>query len=129
MATSDLQLPPTGFQRMLSWQLSQVPDYTQSESVMNKKYKRRKKQKEDTDIEQHVDFSSTEKKQEYIVINSDGEEDIYYSAPETPITSEEEEEEDFGILPSPESHDSSLVELSPEKTKKRCGDAYHCFLK
>ena len=119
MATSDLQLPPTGFQRMLSWQLSQVPDYTQSESVMNKKYKRRKKQKEDTDIEQHVDFSSTEKKQEYIVINSDGEEDIYYSAPETPITSEEEEEEDFGILPSPESHDSSLVELSPEKTKKR----------
>ena len=121
MATSDLQLPPTGFQRMLSWQLSQVPDYTQSESVMNKKYKRRKKQKENTDIEQHVDFSSTEKKQEYIVINSDGEEDVYYSAPETPITSEEEEEEDFGILPSPESHDSSLVELSPEKTKRCVG--------
>ena len=120
MATSDLQLPPTGFQRMLSWQLSQVPDYTQSELVMNKKSKRRKKRKESTDIEQHVDFSCTGKKQEYIVINSDGEEDIYYSAPETPITSEEEEEEDFGILPSPESHDSSLVELSPEKTKKRC---------
>ena len=99
----ELLAAPVEFKRMLSWQLS-----TPSNALNTKRKRRRKKSQEakklstsgdsgdegtDQDEEQ-VDFAldDDEKTAEYayIYVNSDGEEEIYYSAPESPLTSEDD---------------------------------------
>ena len=90
---------PVEFKRMLSWQLS-MP----SSAPATKRKRRRKKSQEvqklstsqesgDEDQEL-VDFAhdgdEITAEYAYIYVNSDGEEEIYYSAPESPLTSDED---------------------------------------
>jgi hypothetical protein len=90
---------PVEFKRMLSWQLS-----TPSSAPVTKRRRRRKKSQEaqilsnptqslgDED-EELVDFAPDGDEitadYAYIFVNSDGEEEIYYSAPESPLTSDD----------------------------------------
>ena len=90
-----LLAPPTEFKRMLSWQLSQV----QSGPVFSRSKKSTKKRKQsaaqseeldsDDDITAYDDV--TYGSYAYIVVNSDGEEEVYYSAPESPLRSDDDE--------------------------------------
>lgn len=106
-----LEAPPVEFKRMLSWQLS-----SPTVAPSNAKKQKRKKSKEarkpalsgneefgslgddETYVrsdEEQVDYSSADVDERageyaYIYVNSDGEEEVYYSAPESPLTSEDE---------------------------------------
>ena len=87
---------------MLSWQLSQV----QSSPVYSRSKKSAKKRKQSAaqsdDYEASLELDSdddisayddvTYGSYAYIVVNSDGEEEVYYSAPESPLSSEDEDE-------------------------------------
>ena len=98
-----LLVAPVEFKRMLSWQLS-----TPSSSVPATKRKRKRKKTQEAHklSSSHVPAQSGEEDQEvvdfasdddeitadyaYILVNSDGEEEIYYSAPESPLTSDDD---------------------------------------
>ena len=101
MAAQGEDVPPPHFQRMLSWELSQVVDY--SEITKTKKKKRRKRSEEVEKQQETLDHSiqsyptSPAEPSPYKVINSDGEEDVYYSAPQTPDVSSSDEE--LALLP------------------------------
>ena len=95
---------PFEFRRMISWQLSQVQEQLESYSTSHKKQKRRKHKLSDkTDgdsleiIPKQPDTTDSWDESEhhdttgYLVVNSDGEEEMFYSAPESPVTSEDEE--------------------------------------
>lgn len=106
-ATS-LFAPPTDFKRMLSWQLSSATE------VATKKRRKKKKRmhsepqgvsnsptcSDDSDFESQFDTSASNDSAKfvytYVVVNSDGEEEVFFSAPESPISSEGEE----GIPPT-----------------------------
>lgn len=104
--TSRLAAPPTDFKRMLSWQLSSAA------SVPLKKKKKKKKQTQDghesltytddSDIGSEFDDLITSDPEDnseygyaYVVVNSDGEEEVYFSAPESPLWADNDE----GISP------------------------------
>ena len=95
---------PVEFKRMLSWQLS-----TPSRAPTTKRKQKRKKSQEakrqstsddplqsgdDSEDQDLVDFAPDGDEitadYAYIYVNSDGEEEIYYSAPESPLTSEDD---------------------------------------
>ena len=95
---------PFEFRRMISWQLSQVQEQLESSSTYRKKQKRHKHKLSDKTDEDSVELISKqpdttnswdESKHHdttgYLVVNSDGEEEVFYSAPESPVTSEDEE--------------------------------------
>ena len=105
-------VPPTEFKRMLSWQLSQV----QSSPVFSRSKKRDKKRKqsaaepEDCDSDDDIGaYDDTYGSYAYIVVNSDGEEEVYYSAPESPLGSEGEDMDDVIAMVD--------VELPPQVKK------------
>ena len=91
---------PIEFKRMLSWQLS-----APTASPITKRKRKKKKQREDpvtdlpllgvdgplSDEDNQVDDDKTAE-YAYIYVNSDGEEEVYYSAPESPLTSESDDE-------------------------------------
>ena len=101
---------PIQFKRMLSWQLS-----TPTAAPIAVKKKRKKKKSRDvdnvlssspgddlslgddrSDEEEVVDCPTVEDCDDktaeyaYVYVNSDGEEEVYYSAPESPLTSDDE---------------------------------------
>ena len=91
---------PVEFKRMLSWQLS-----TPSSAPTTKRKRRRKKNQEaqmlstsrdptqsGDDDQELVDFAPDDDEitAKYIFVNSDGEEETYYSALESPLTSEDD---------------------------------------
>lgn len=90
-----LSAPPTEFKRMLSWQLSQprvVP-------VKRKKQKAKRARKQSGEGEEPEVETGSGRGQDsdedleafaYVVVNSEGEEEAYYSAPESPVSSEDE---------------------------------------
>ena len=95
---------PFEFRRMISWQLSQVPERLESSSISCKKQKHHKHKLSDKTDEDSLELISKqpdttdswdESKHHditgYLVVNSDGEEEVFYSAPESPVTSEDEE--------------------------------------
>ena len=126
--------PPPSFQRMLSWQLSQVVDYT-ADNKKTKKKKRKKSRNEDnlpspattplSDTTDTPSFTDQQSDNGYTVTNSDGEDEVYYSAPETPYTSSDSDEDDMATTTSSvsslptatESLDSYLTDY--HKTKGR----------
>ena len=91
---------PIEFKRMLSWQLS-----ASTASPIAKRKRKKKKQREDpvtdspllgadgplSDEDNQVDDDKTAE-YAYIYVNSDGDEEVYYSAPESPLTSESDDE-------------------------------------
>lgn len=94
---------PIEFKRMLSWQLSATTDVSSS----RKKKRKRKKSREAGNLDQGRDELEGEPVQEsedeltdgistteyaYVYVNSDGEEEMYYSAPESPLTSEDDDQ-------------------------------------
>ena len=99
-----LLAPPTEYRRMLSWQLSQLqPAPVTSTRRAQKERERRRKcssNAEVDDIQSSGDIAGEEEEEEdaeergeeggfaYLVVNSDGEEECYYSAPESPPVSE-----------------------------------------
>ena len=92
---------PIEFKRMLSWQLS-AP--TASPITKRKRKKKKKLLSEDpvtdssllradgplSDEDNQVDDDKTAE-YAYIYVNSDGDEEVYYSAPESPLTSEDDD--------------------------------------
>ena len=87
--------PSGGYQRMISWELSQVQDYLTEATKPQKKNKKRTPSKS-TD-ENELDFETInlvgggeEGVAGYLVTNSDGEEELYYSAPQSPLTSDDD---------------------------------------
>ena len=95
---------PFEFRRMISWQLSQDQEQLESSSTSRKKQKRHKHKLSDkTDGDSFeiilkqpdtIDSSDESKHHDttgYLVVNSDGEEEVFYSAPESPVISEDEE--------------------------------------
>ena len=102
--------PPTEFKRMLSWQLSQV----QSSPIFSRSKKRAKRRKQSAVEPQDYDSDSETDacnygSYAYIVVNSDGEEEMYYSAPESPVSSEGEDMADITAVVD--------VELPPQVKK------------
>ena len=92
-------LPPTEYKRMLSWQLSHARDapVVTSRKRQKKLQKRKAKAGEAASAPDH-DCSSSEGEYAeqdgsgyaYLVVNSEGEEEWYYSAPESPVESGDE---------------------------------------
>ena len=95
---------PFEFRRMISWQLSQVQEQLGSSSTSRKKHKRHKHKLSDKtdgdslevtpkqpDTTDSWDDSKHHDTTGYLVVNSDGEEEMFYSAPESPVTSDNEE--------------------------------------
>ena len=93
---------PTEYRRMLSWQQSQL----QSAPVTNARRRERKRRRRSSngagDVESsrcsdakegedHMDEGGCGEEGDFVslVVNSDGEEDCYYSAPESPLGSED----------------------------------------
>ena len=128
-------IPPPHFQRMLSWRLSQVVDYSQTATTARKEKKKKRKESKDKGQRKFLpdptmlDTDSAavsppdkQPKEGYIVTNSDGEEEVYYSAPETPGVSESDENEDDMLSLSTRSLEASeVVELEKNlhQTKSR----------
>ena len=94
-------LPPTEYRRMLSWQLSQVSREPVRKSRKTQKESERRRERQIPDLTASVTGSrngagSSEGDEEeeedeeyaYLVINSEGEEECYYSAPESPLDSD-----------------------------------------
>ena len=80
---------------MISWELSQVQDYLTEATKPQKKNKKRTPSKS-TD-ENELDFETInvvgggeEGVAGYLVTNSDGEEELYYSAPQSPLISDDD---------------------------------------
>ena len=97
---------PTEYRRMLSWQLSQLQSapVTNARGREREKRKRRKRSSNGAgevesggcsdakEGEDHVDEGGCGEEGGfvYLVVNSDGEEECYYSAPESPLGSEDD---------------------------------------
>ena len=95
---------PMEYRRMLSWQLSQL----QSSPVTNARRREREKRRKCSsrgagevesggcsdakEGEDHVDEGDYEEEGDFInlIVNSDREEECYYSAPESPLGSEDD---------------------------------------
>jgi len=124
--------PPTEFKRMLSWQLSRPHDIPVSSS--KKKVKKRKKQGlgseevrsllsdelsplGDDDSDQFGgDFSDLDCFG-YIVLNSEGEEEVYFSAPESPLLSSDDDLDDVATTTSDWSTRDTQLKLPPQERK------------
>ena len=119
---------PVEFKRMLSWQLS-MP----SSAPATKRKRRRKKSQEvqklstsqesgDEDQEL-VDFAhdgdEITAEYAYIYVNSDGEEEIYYSAPESPLTSDEDLSTTPTDPPPNAISDNTTLRPTQPQTRKR----------
>ena len=132
-----LLVAPVEFKRMLSWQLS-----TPSSSVPATKRKRKRKKTQEAHklSSSHVPAQSGEEDQEvvdfasdddeitadyaYILVNSDGEEEIYYSAPESPLTSDDDldttptDPQPNAILDTTNIHSSQQQQSRKKKSKR-----------
>ena len=125
---------PVEFKRMLSWQLS-----TPSSAPVAKRRRRRKKSQEaqmlstsndptqspgDED-EELIDFAPDGDEitadYAYIFVNSDGEEEIYYSAPESPLTSDDEGPGNSPSHPQPNtaSVSTNVLLLDQQQVRKK----------
>ena len=98
----ELLAAPVDFRRMLSWQLS-MPSGPPTAKRKQRKKTRYEAQKSSTfddlslledESQESVDFTLCGDEEiaecAYIYVNSDGEEDVYYSAPESPLISEDD---------------------------------------
>ena len=122
---------PVDFKRMLSWQLS-TPTNVPSKS----RKQRRKRSKEarqlapdDPHPSQGAGYSDEEQldfpgggdgeiaEYAYVYVNSDGEEEIYYSAPESPLTSEDETSTAQSVVVPPTTQQHTK-ERCPKKSKR-----------
>lgn len=74
------------FERTISWQLSQVQDHFEYVMSSRKKIKKKRIFKEDA-----CPSSCSDSPSYIIVTNSDGEDEVYYSAAESPVTSDDDE--------------------------------------
>ena len=121
--------PPTEFKRMLSWQLSRAHNIPVSSS--KKKVKKRKKQDlggeevqsllsdepsslGDDDFQQFDDDFSDLDCYGYIVVNSEGEEEVYFSAPESPLLCSDD---DVATTTSDWSTADNQLKLPPQERK------------
>ena len=114
--------PPTDYKRMLSWKLSGPPV-----SSSKKKTKRGKKQRlkddqvlnseqpffDGDDFDQFDDDFGDLDSYGYIVVNSEGEEEVYFSAPESPMSSDN----DFDDVTTTSSDLSVRSDLPPQERK------------
>ena len=118
--------PSGGYQRMISWELSQVQDYLTEATKPQKKNKKRTPSKS-TD-ENELDFETInvvgggeEGVAGYLVTNSDGEEELYYSAPQSPLISDDDDDTATIVSDSTESSlnqfDSSLISSHKKHSK------------
>ena len=101
--------PPTEYRRMLSWQLSHVrPSPAANPRRARKEREKRRKRLEGGAPESSDDDGDREETGEgdeegsgdadtfaYLVVNSEGEEECYYSAPESPLDSEDDGKSDI----------------------------------
>ena len=130
-----LLVAPVEFKRMLSWQLS-TPTNVPSESRKQRK-KRSKEARQLTSDDPHpslegegavrsdeeqLDFPDGDGEGEiteyaYVYINSDGEEEVYYSAPESPLTSEDESSAARSVVVPPTTQQHTK-ERCPKKSKR-----------
>ena len=125
---------PVEFKRMLSWQLSTPSSVPATKRKRKRKKSRQEAQKLSTSQEptqssdedqELIDFATDGDEMitaeyAYIYINSDGEEEIYYSAPESPLTSDE----DLSATPTDPppnviSDNASLHPTQPQVRKKK----------
>ena len=125
---------PVEFKRMLSWQLS-----TPNSAPVAKRRRRRKKSQEaqmfstsndptqspgDED-EELIDFApdgdEVTADYAYIFVNSNGEEEIYYSAPESPLTSDDDDPGNPPADPQPNaaSNSTNIPPLEQQVRKKK----------
>ena len=122
------QPPPVNFQRMISWQLSQIPDYSQTDSNARRK-KKAKARKAGTgsnlapEIERISTIPRVQTAETYVVTNSEGEDEVYYSAVESPFASSDDSDEDecsehysdnvacHSLILKPETSHSPVLEL------------------
>ena len=101
--------PPVEFRRMLSWQLS-------TPSTVPVKKKRKKKARGETTALVDCGDSDSEEPgdEEYnytvVVVNSDGEEEVYYSAPESPVFSDDDNPTDAPL---------KIIEATPTEQRSR----------
>ena len=125
---------PVEFKRMLSWQLS-----TPSSAPVAKRRRRRKKSQEAQKLstsndptqspgdedEELIDFApdgdEITANYAYIFVNSDGEEEIYYSAPGSPLTSDDEGPGKSPAHPQPDtaSVSTNVLPLERQVRKKK----------
>ena len=106
---------------MISWELSQVQDYLTEATKPQKKNKKRTPSKS-TD-ENELDFETInvvgggeEGVAGYLVTNSDGEEELYYSAPQSPLISDDDDDAVTIVSESSlNQFDSSLI-----SSQKKC---------
>ena len=110
---------------MISWELSQVQDYLTEATKPQKKNKKRTPSKrtpsKSTD-ENELDFETInlvggeEGVAGYLVTNSDGEEELYYSAPQSPLISDDDDDAVTIVSESSlNQFDSSLI-----SSQKKC---------
>ena len=109
--------PSGGYQRMISWELSQVQDYLTEVTKPQKKNKKRAPSKptdkNELDFETINLVGGEEGVAGYLVTNSDGEEELYYSAPQSPLISDDDD--DAVTESSLNQFDSSLI-----SSQKKC---------
>ena len=111
--------PSVGYQRMISWELSQVQDYLTEATKPQKKNKKRAHSKSTEDTVEDPPFPGLRDEGIYLVTNSDGEEEIYYSAPQSPLPSDDDATivSDASTGSSLLQFDSSLVPSSKKQSK------------
>ena len=126
---------PVEFKRMLSWQLS-----TPSSAPVVKRRRRRKKSEEaqmfstsindptqspEDEDEELIDFApdgdEVTADYAYIFVNSDGEEEVYYSAPESPLASDDDGPGNYPADPQPNtaSDSTNIPPLQQQVCKKK----------
>ena len=102
---------------MISWELSQVQDYLTEVTKPQKKNKKRTPSKptdkNELDFETINLVGGEEGVAGYLVTNSDGEEELYYSAPQSPLISDDDD--DAVTESSLNQFDSSLI-----SSQKKC---------
>ena len=105
---------------MISWELSQVQDYLTEVTKPQKKNKKRtpskSTDKNELDFETINLVGGEEGVAGYLVTNSDGEEELYYSAPQSPLTSDDDDDAVTIVSESSlNQFDSSLI-----SSQKKC---------
>ena len=81
---------------MISWELSQVQDYLTEATKPQKKNNKRTPSKSTDENELDFEIINVVGGEEgvagYLVTNSDGEEELYYSAPQSPLISDDDDD-------------------------------------
>uniref|UniRef100_A0A1X7UZZ4 Uncharacterized protein n=1 Tax=Amphimedon queenslandica TaxID=400682 RepID=A0A1X7UZZ4_AMPQE len=98
--------PSVGYQRLISWELSQVQDYLTEATKPQKKNKKRAPSRSTEEAVEDPSSPGPTDDGVYLVTNSDGEEEIYYSAPQSPLPSD-----DDATIVSDASTESSLLQF------------------